>query len=62
MEINIDEAKLNIILSIDGVIHLVAMERDRIEAFDGLIKMAIDKVVRTNKTQCQLNEFLGLNK
>lgn len=43
----------------NGEIHLVAMEKDRLEAITGLAKMAAVKIVPTGKSRSELLEFLN---
>ncbi|PID15581.1 hypothetical protein CSV63_07315 [Sporosarcina sp. P34] len=59
--VNIEDADVNILLTIDGNMHLVAMRKDDLEAIRVLVKSAASKgaVVKTEKTQKQFNDFLG---
>ena len=59
--VNIEDADVNILLTINGNMHLVAMRKDDLEAIRLLVKSAASKgaVVKTEKTQSQFNEFLG---
>lgn len=62
MEKNIENAQLTILLEIDGMVHLVGISKDRLEAFDMLIKKATEVVIPTSKTQNDLRNFLNYNK
>lgn len=54
------EAQTNIVLEIDGQLHLVGMKSDRLEAVDTFIKSAVEVVVPTKRTQKELRDFLGI--
>ena len=60
-EVDIENAVVNILLTINGNMHLVAMRKDDLEAIQILVKNAASKgaVVKTEKTQSQFNDFLG---
>ncbi|QJI52347.1 hypothetical protein [Psychrobacillus phage Perkons] len=62
MEKNMEDAQLTILLEIDGKLHLVGMKKERLEAFDMLIKKATEVVIPTNKSQKDLRDFLNYKK
>lgn len=60
MKKDITNAQVNILLEIDGIIHLVGMKKDNLDAVGLLIKASADTAYATDKTQKDLREFLGL--
>ncbi|MDZ5711638.1 hypothetical protein [Jeotgalibacillus haloalkalitolerans] len=58
MEKNISKAQINITMEIDGIVHLVAMEQERLDAVSMLIRSATETVIPTKKTQAELVKFL----
>ena len=62
MNKSIEGAQLSILLEIDGKVHLVGLSKERLEMLDGLIKMAVEVAIPTNKSQKDLCDFLGYKK
>ncbi|WP_263708017.1 hypothetical protein [Shouchella tritolerans] len=59
MTTSVKEAQVTILVEINGQVHLVAMEREKLEAVTFLAKNSIHGVIATGKSQAELNEFLG---
>lgn len=59
MEKNIEDAQVNILLEIDDQIHLVAMEKQHLDAIDLLVKSSISSAIPVGKNQDDLLKFLG---
>ncbi len=59
-EIGIEDAKLNVSFCINGQVYLVAMEKEHLKAVEFLVKKAADTVIKTDRTQLELLQFLGL--
>lgn len=57
-EINIEHAQVTITLDINGKVHLVAMDKDNLEAVSVLIKHSASHVFATNRYQHELVRFL----
>ena len=62
MEKNIKDAQLTILLEIDGKVHLVGMNKERLEAVDVFVKQAVEVAIPTKRTQQELRDFVGYNK
>lgn len=62
MEENIENAQVSILLEIDGKVHMVGMTKERLEAISLLIKGAIEVAIPTNRTQKDLQDFLGYSR
>lgn len=62
MDIYIEDAQVTILLEINGKVHLVGMSKERLETMDLLIKKSAEVVIPTDKSQKDLNGFLGYNK
>ncbi|MEK5107050.1 hypothetical protein MHI57_09760 [Cytobacillus sp. FSL K6-0129] len=62
MDIDIKNAQLNLLLSIDGKVHLVGMDEEKLEVIDLLVKKSASIVIPTSKTQEDLLEFLNYKK
>lgn len=58
-KVNTENATVNVLLEINGQIHLVGMSQDKVDAVSFLVKRAVEAVIPTKKTQGQLNDFLG---
>lgn len=59
MEKDLINAQVSILLEIDGQVHLVGFEKERLEGLTELIKMAVEVAIPTRKSQAQLREFLN---
>lgn len=59
MQADLTNAKVSILLEIDGQVHLVGFEKERLEGLTALIKMAVEVVVPTGKSQTELRGFLN---
>ena len=60
MKKNIEDAQVNILLTIDGEVHLISMQQQNLEAVDTLVKVAAETAYPTGKSQNDLRKFLGL--
>ncbi|MEK4025374.1 hypothetical protein [Sporosarcina sp. FSL W7-1283] len=58
-EVNVENATVNLILTINGYAHLVGMSQDNLDAISYLVKQATEVVVPTGRNQLELNEFLN---
>lgn len=58
---NIEKATINILVELDGDLYMVKMKKDDFEAVSFLTKRAIDTLVKTERKQVELLEFLGLS-
>lgn len=58
-EVNTEKAMVNVILTINGKMHLIGMSQDKLDAVSLLVKQAAEVVVPTGKTQAEFNSFLG---
>lgn len=59
---NITDATVSILLEVDGQVHIVAMEKDSYDAIQMLAKTAVTTAYRTERSQRELHEFLGVTK
>ena len=57
-KVSIDNAQVNLLLEVDGKIHLVGMDKDKLNAVEFFIKNSVDTIIPTKKTQQDLLEFL----
>lgn len=58
-KVNLENATANILLTINGELHLVATTQDKLDAITMLIKASADSVIPTGKHQGEFNRFLG---
>lgn len=58
-EIKINNSTVNVLLTIGNKIHLVAMDKEKLDAVSVLVRLSTSGVIDTGKTQKELNEFLG---
>jgi len=58
LEVNIENAQVNLLLEVNGKIHLVGMDKDKFEAVEFLIKKSVSAIIPTKKTQQDLLDFL----
>lgn len=58
-KVNIDQLDIAILAFHDGKVHLVAMEKEKLEAVTGLAKMATSNIIPTGKTRKELLKFLN---
>lgn len=58
-EVNLDKAQVTLLLEIDGKVHLIGMEKEKLEAVEFLIKRSVAVVVPTKKSQHELVNFLN---
>lgn len=56
---NLENATVNILLTINGEIHLVGMSQDKLDAITLMIKASAEAVVPTGRHQGEFNRFLG---
>lgn len=57
--IDVTNATVNILMEIDGKIHLIASEKDKYETISFLVKNSIEYAIPTDKTQSDLLKFLN---
>lgn len=57
-QVEIENAPLTILISIDGQIHLTAFKRDQFEVLSDLLKNSMQNVIPTKATQSELNKLL----
>lgn len=57
-QVDIQDAQLTILVSIDGQMHMTAFDKDEFESLSALVKMGIKAVVPTQATQSQINKIL----
>jgi len=53
---------VNILVEVNGKLHLAAMDKDKLEAIEFLIKKSVEVVVPINKTQEDLLKWVGVKK
>jgi len=58
MRIDIQDAQLSLLIEIDGNVHLIGIDKEKLEAINFLIKESISVVIPTNRTQQDLLNFL----
>ena len=59
-KVKLKEAQLNLLLTIDGQVYAVAMDREKLETIDFLVKGSTAAVVPTKRNQDELLSYLGL--
>ena len=57
-QVDIENAPLTILISIDGQVHLTAFDKEQYEALSALLKMGMKNVIPTQVTQSELNKLL----
>lgn len=62
MKANLEHAQVTILLEINGQMHLVAMNKEKLDAINMLVKVSAEMAVPTGKSQSDLNKFLGYTK
>lgn len=62
MKANLEHAQVTVLIEINGQIHLVAMDKEKFDAINMLVKVSAEMVVPTGKSQSDLNKFLGYTK
>lgn len=58
MKVDVTNSTVQILVELDGQVHLVAMNKDRYEAISVLIRSSIETLIRTGKTQEEFIEFV----
>lgn len=58
-KVKIEELDIAILAFYNGNVHLVTMEKERLEAITGLAKIATTNIVPTGKSRAELLEFLN---
>lgn len=58
-KVDITNATVNILITVNGEVHLVAMAKDEYETVTFLAKKSVETLVRTGRSQAELNEFLN---
>lgn len=59
-QVDVKDASVNIILEIDGKLCVAAFEREKFEAISFIVKKGLDHLVKTDKTQEELIDFIGI--
>ncbi|WP_342512814.1 hypothetical protein MKY34_19740 [Sporosarcina sp. FSL K6-1522] len=59
-EVSVEDANVNILLDIDGEVHIVGFEKDQLEAIEFLVKSAVKGVLNTGRHRMELLAFLGV--
>lgn len=62
MKVNLEHAQVTVLLEINGQMHLVATNKEKLDAINMLVKASAEMVVLTGKSQADLNKFLGYTK
>lgn len=57
-EINLKNSQVNILMEHNGMVHMVSMSKERYDAISMLVKGATHELIRTNRTQEDLLNFL----
>ena len=58
VELDIENAQVTILMNDNNKLYAVAMSKERLEAIETAIKLAVEYAIPTNKTQEELVEFL----
>jgi hypothetical protein len=58
-KVDIENAGINVLVEMNGGIHLAGMAEDEFEAIKFLIKRSIVNIIPTGKTQAELLEFVN---
>jgi len=61
MKKDLTNAQVSILLEIDGQVHLVGFEKERLETITSLVKVAAEVAVPTGRSQTELRGFLNCN-
>lgn len=61
-QISLENATVNILLGINGEIHLVAMDKEQKEAVELFVKLSTESVVNTGVKEEDFAEFVGFKK
>lgn len=59
MKKDLTNAQVNILLEIDGQVHLAGFDKEHLEVITKMIKMGVELAIPTSKSQAQLREFLN---
>lgn len=54
--------KINILVEVDGELYLAAMNKEKLDAINFLIKLSVDEVFPINKKQEDLLRWVGVVK
>lgn len=60
--VDTDLLTVNILIEYQGEVHMVAMEKEKLDMVSFVTKRSIDSLIKTGKTQVELLEFLGYKK
>lgn len=60
--VDLADASVTLLIEKDGIVHLAAMPRDKLEAIVVLVKGATSNLIETNRSQSELLEFIGYRK
>ena len=59
IRVSVEESSVTVLLEIDGVVHMIAMNQERKESLELMVKLMADTAYATKRSQSELNEFLG---
>lgn len=57
--VGLEDAYVNILITLNGQVHLVAINHDNYDAISFLVKRSAKSIIKTDKTQSELNRFLN---
>lgn len=61
MELNVENTQVTILINDHNKVYAVAMTKERLEAVETTIKLAVEYAIPSTRTQMELVDFLGLN-
>lgn len=57
--VSVEDSSVTVLIEIGGIVHLIAMDEERRDTLELMVKMMADKAYSTKRTQTELNQFLG---
>lgn len=60
--INLEDATVSILLTIDDEVHLAVVEKEKLESIELLTKKAAKYVIPTGKSYKEFTDFIGYKK
>lgn len=57
--VSVEDSSVTVLLEIGGIVNLIAMDEERRDTLELMVKMMADKAYRTKRSQAELNQFLG---
>lgn len=61
-QIDIKDASVNIIIEVDGKLYVAAYDNELFETISYVVKNGLEHLIKTDKTQQELIEFVGMDK